>query len=241
MNKKTAQQSTTTIMFFRNVIQGFISKYATKADTHEEIPKEDNDPERASRIQEVSAPPQQEKESSSMVKKLTEQKESSDLLYFEDGTIMNFNFVSITKDSDTESLFVEGDVWASRDLLFKATRVVANKQGFTVIRNSNRIECNRAGTVRTRKDTKEQRKMRGGQLKTGCTWQIRIKSLDKTLDLVGKKYRTDKFHPSARVQIIKACCDHTNCTPSAQNKNITAKRSGEYLKIFRNISYGPLY
>ena len=99
---------------------------------------------------------------------------------------MNFNFVSITKDSDTDSLFVEGDVWASRDLLFKATRVVANKQGFTVIRNSNRIECNRAGTVRTRKDTNEQRKMRGGQLKTGCTWQIRIKSLDKTLDSVGK-------------------------------------------------------
>jgi hypothetical protein len=92
------------------------------------------------------------------------------------------------------------------------------------------IECNRDGTVRTQKDTNEQRKMRVGQLKTGCTWQIRIKSLDKTLDLVGKKYRTDKFHPSVRVLIIKACCDHTNCMPSAQNKNITAKRSGEYIK-----------
>jgi hypothetical protein len=125
----------------------------------------------------------------SMGKKLMEQRESSNLFSFEDGTIMNFNFASITKDSDTDSLFVEGDVWASRDLLFKATRVVANKQGFTVIRNSNQIECNRAGTVRTRKDTNEQRKIRVGQLKTGCTWQIRIKSLDKTLDLVGKKYR----------------------------------------------------
>lgn len=163
-------------------------------------------------------------------KLLMEQKESSNLFKYVDGTIVNFNFVSISKDSNVDSLFVEGDIWESRELLFKAARVVANEQGFTVIRCSNRIECNRAGTIMRKNDIKE-RKMRGGVLKTGCTWQIRISSLTKTLDSIGKKYRTDKFHESARVKIIKAFCDHTNSMPSAQNKNITARRAGEYIKI----------
>lgn len=160
----------------------------------------------------------------------TEKEKSSNVYTFLDGVIVNFNYIGITKDSNVDYLFVEGDVWQSRELLFKAARTIANKQGFTVIRNSNRIECNRVGTGRASKQHLTERKMRGGALKTGCTWQIRISSLDKTLCNEGKKYRTDKFHEASRVKIIKACCDHTNCTPSAQNKNITAKRAGEYIK-----------
>lgn len=62
---------------------------------------------------------------------------------------------------------------------------------------------------------------------TGCTWGIKLKAMS-LIHISGKRSRPN--YKVGNVRIIAFCGRHQNCKPSAQNKNMTAKRSAEYTK-----------
>ena len=129
-------------------------------------------------------------------------------------------------ESEVKKFFEVGSTWESRDLLVTAAKFVGKLNGFSIRCDSNKIICNRGGTERRRDRNVSKRNLVGGSIMTGCTWAIKLKAMSR-IYTNGKRSRSNY---KGSVRIISFCGRHKNCYPSAQNKNMTAKRSAEYTK-----------
>ena len=89
------------------------------------------------------------------------------------------------------------------------------------------VTITKYGTERRRDRNVSKRKLAGGSIMTGCIWVIKFKAMS-LIHTNGKRSRPN--FKVGNVRIIAFCGTHKNCKPSAQNKNMTAKRSAEYTK-----------
>ena len=88
-------------------------------------------------------------------------------------TTFNFDILQCSSKEPVESLFSVGDNLVSRDVLVKECNYIANKQECSLICYCEKIECNRAGKPRTRKDgVKERANLRVGSLNTKSMEQV---------------------------------------------------------------------
>ena len=137
-----------------------------------------------------------------------------------DPKIADFNDIS-------RELFQTEEVWVSRDLIIKAMEALAKYHGFTICIEKEAIMCNRNGKNKT------SHAYVNGALKTGCTFQFKLASLEteKYLPpnsaLMKWRYKKRWDRPT---KIISGCSEHgEQCTPSRSNRITTCQRQGKYV------------
>ena len=137
-----------------------------------------------------------------------------------DPKIADFNDIS-------RELFQTEEVWVSRDLIIKAMEALAKYHGFTICIEKETIMCNRNGKNMT------SRAYVNGALKTGCTFQFKLASLEteKYLPpnsaLMKWRYKNRWDRPT---KIISGCSKHgEQCTPNRSNRITTCQRQGKYV------------
>ena len=137
-----------------------------------------------------------------------------------DPNIADFNDIS-------RELFQTEEVWVSWDLIVKAMEALAKYHGFTICIEKEAIMCIRNGKNKT------SHAYVSGALKTGCTFQFKLASLEteKYLPpnsaLMKWRYKKRWDRPT---KIISGCAEHgEQCTPNRSNRIMTCQRQGKYV------------
>ena len=124
----------------------------------------------------------------------------------------------------------------NRGLLLKTVKCVASMEGWAVGIEKKYVQCNRSGYPRRKKKNDNEscfaeieessRVKKGGILKCGCTWKIKLSALHKKDEPV-KRTKGDDW--DKMIQVVDSTVIHRKpCIPSVQNRVMAGQRAGLY-------------